>query len=77
MGIISNMCNIFLKYIWKMHWCLPGSGALVAPEAQTCWFGHPAQADAFPASSLLVPGQSKIIKERKKNNIHTKTMWNS
>lgn len=28
------------------------------PEAQMFWLGHPAQADALPASSLWVPGQS-------------------
>lgn len=31
-----------------------------SPEAQIFWFGHPAQAEALPASSLCVPGQSTI-----------------
>lgn len=43
----------------KRH--LPGSGAVAAPEAHTCWFGQPAQASALPASSLFVPGQSVIL----------------
>lgn len=38
---------------------IPGSGPLGA-EAQICWFGQPAHAVALPASSLCVPGQSKI-----------------
>lgn len=37
---------------------IPGSGPFVAPEEQSCWLGQPAHADAFPASSLCVPGQS-------------------
>jgi hypothetical protein len=36
---------------------LPGSGPLGA-EAHTDWLGQPAHADALPASSLCVPGQS-------------------
>lgn len=41
--------------------CIPGSGPLVAPDEHICWFGQPAQADALPASSLWVPGQSANI----------------
>lgn len=42
---------------------LPGSGALVAPEAHSFWLGHPAHGVAFPACSLVVPGQSTRFKE--------------
>lgn len=46
----------------SLTYCMPGSGPFTSPEAQTFWFGHPAQAEAFPASSLSVPGQSvKIV----------------
>ena len=38
---------------------IPGSGNFVAPEEQIFWFGHPAQAETFPALSLCVPGQSE------------------
>ena len=48
---------------------LPGSGALVAPEAQIFWFGQPWHGEAFPASSLFVPGQSKRIKQRSVINV--------
>lgn len=34
-----------------------GSGPLGAVE-HICWLGHPAHAEAFPASSVFVPGQS-------------------
>lgn len=37
---------------------IPGSGPFVTPEAHICLLGHPSQADAFPAVSLCVPGQS-------------------
>lgn len=37
---------------------LPGSGAFVAPEEHSFWFGQPWHADVFPAWSLVVPGQS-------------------
>lgn len=37
---------------------LPGSGALVAPEAHSFWLGQPWHDDDFPAWSLVVPGQS-------------------
>lgn len=42
-----------------MRKALPGSGALVAPEAHSCWLGQPWHDADFPASSLDVPGQSK------------------
>ena len=38
---------------------LPGSGAAAAPEEQMVWLGQPAQADAWPAPSLLGPGQAE------------------
>mmetsp|Transcript_104326 Transcript_104326/g.304552 ORF Transcript_104326/g.304552 Transcript_104326/m.304552 type:complete len:240 (+) Transcript_104326:667-1386(+) len=34
-----------------------GSGFFASPDAQSFWFGQPEQDDAFPASSLLTPGQ--------------------
>ena len=33
------------------------TGPRASPDAHTCWFGHPAQADCFPAASLSGPGQ--------------------
>lgn len=37
---------------------LPGSGAFVAPEAQSFWLGQPWHGADLPACSLVVPGQS-------------------
>lgn len=58
---IGQCCYGQFKYVTKV---LPGSGALVAPEEHSFWFGQPWHADVFPACSLNVPGQSKRIKDR-------------
>jgi len=46
----------------KIYFYLPGSGSWVTPDAQIFWFGHPWQADTWPADELSVPGQSKNFK---------------
>ena len=51
---------------------LPGSGAAAAPEEQMVWLGQPAQADAWPAPSLLGPGQAeeeKALETRKSKHV--------
>jgi len=45
-------------YIYMNH-CIPGSGALAAPDAHIFWFGHPWHDEDLPACSLFVPGQSR------------------
>lgn len=50
--------NLFFTWLnFSFTSWIPGSGAL-GPEAQIRWFGQPAHAEAFPAASLWVPGQS-------------------
>lgn len=39
---------------------MPGSGPFVSPDAHILWLGQPAHAEALPASSLCVPGQSVV-----------------
>lgn len=46
----------------SLTYCMLASGPFASPDAQSCWLGHPAQAEALPASSLSVPGQSGCYK---------------
>ncbi len=43
-------------HVWTL--IIPGSGKLALPDEQIVWLGQPSHADALPALSLCVPGQS-------------------
>lgn len=53
---IRILCLTFDRFLLISS--IDGSGTFVTPDEQICWFGQPAQEEAFPASSLCVPGQS-------------------
>jgi hypothetical protein len=56
--ILFRTCSSLSLTSW-----IPGSGPLATSEAQICWLGQPAHADAFPALALSVPGQSDFDKK--------------